>query len=386
MSTLGTSRWKGKPLPLVEGDKREMARTARKARASQVEFEWKFTSEELASFRSAIFDSAVNTAGRYRAFDAMLLKAINIAIGDPSSSLALPVPKDSYQLGSVSCSPDSTGYCIVGSTTFDIFFGHSAGGMSGEPWTRDLLPGAKAVLLEAIKPLGWDVERLCQPDMKPIRNALYGMSATYGVDEEALQPVGPAKELSLHFHGPFSAFRTDAVRCLFEDAVGRRRGVYLWTIESAGSTYVWYVGQTKRSFAERTAEHIAGYLSGQYLPVNVAALVEGRHEMPDGCGEIGAWPDNLPDVLDRLPAVVPHTLDFLRRVRFFVAPVDLKGSDLDRLEGAIARWCRRHNDSRVRRMILPRQKVPGKVPGDRAFRIKVTADSAIAGLDGEILD
>lgn len=363
-----------------------MARTARKARASRVEFEWMFTPEELDSFRSAIFISAVNTVGRYRAFDAMLLRAINIAIGEPSSSLAFPVPKDVDQLGSVSCSPESTGYRIAGSTTFDIFFGHSAGGVSGEPWTRDLLPGAKAVLLEAIKPLGWDVERLCQPDMKPIRNALYGMSVTYRVDEEALQPIGPPKESSLHFHGPFSVFRTDDLRCLFDDAVGRRRGVYLWTIESGGSTYVWYVGQTKRSFAERTAEHIAGYLSGKYVPVNVTALVEGRHAMPDGCGEIGAWPDNLPEVLERLPVVVPHTLEFLRHVRLFVAPVDVKGSDLDRLEGAIARWCRQHNDSRVRGMILPRQKVPGKVPGDRAFRIAVSADSPIAGLDGEVLD
>ncbi len=389
MSPIGTSRWAGKPVPAPDyEDLPRLAGAARKARSSRVEFEWTFTAEELDSFRSAIFSSAVNTAGRYRAFDTMLLKAINIATGDLSSSLALPIPKDAEQLGSVSCNPDGIGYRIVGSTTFDIFFGHSSGGVSGEPWTRCLLPGAKAVLLEAIKPLGWDVERLCQPDMKPIRNALYGMPVTYGVEPEALQPVGPPKELSLHFHGPFSAFRTDAVPCLFDNAIGRRRGIYLWTIEAGGSTYVWYVGQTKRSFVERTAEHIAGYLSGEYLPVDVDALVAGRHSMPEGCAGVNAsaWPDNLPEVLDRLPVVIPHTLDLLRRVRFFVAPVDATNAELDRVEGAIARWCRAHNDSRVKEMIQPGLKVPSRIPGDRPLRLTTTADSSIAGLEGEIVD
>lgn len=387
MSLMGTSRWAGKPVPAPDyEDLPRLARAARKARSSRVEFEWMFTDDEIRSLRSAIVDSLSSSVGRYRAFNALVLAAINVALKDPNSLYAIPIPKDANRFGEVGCRRNSTGFHVVGVTTFDIFFEHSARGVLDQPRTPFLLPGAKAILLEAIAPLGWDVPRLCQPDMAPIRNALYGMSVTYKVDEEALQPVGPPKELSLHFHGPFSAFRTDAVRCLFDDAVGRRRGIYLWTIEAGGSTYVWYVGQTRRSFAERTAEHIAGYVSGQYSPVDVEALVNGKHAMPEGCGKISAWPDNLPEVLERLPVVIPHTLELLRRIRFFVAPADLANTELDRVEGAIARWCREHNDSRVKGMIQPGLKVPSKIPGDRALRIAVSSDSSIAGLEGEIRD
>lgn len=110
--------------------------------------------------------------------------------------------------------------------------------------------------------------------------------------------------------------------------------------------------------------------------------------MPEGCADISPspWPDNLPEVLDRLPVVIPHTLELLRRVRFFVAPVDAEGADLDRLEGAIARWCRRPNGSQVAVMVQPGLRIPRKMPGDRALRIAVTTESPIVGLDGEVLD
>jgi hypothetical protein len=82
--------------------------------------------------------------------------------------------------------------------------------------------------------------------------------------------------VALHFHGPFSAIDDTSAPCLFTNAIATEGGVYLRTINVHGDERPWYVGQTRRSFGERIAEHLAGFLTGAYAIFDPAALERGE--------------------------------------------------------------------------------------------------------------
>ncbi|MEZ5288336.1 MAG: hypothetical protein R2712_26740 [Vicinamibacterales bacterium] len=386
MESLSTSRWTGDPLhPQNYDDLPQLVKLARKGRNREVEFQWALTPDALRSLRRALFEAAAGYVGRYRAFDALLLSVANQALGEDDSLMAIPI-SGKLSAGEATCEAIAGGYRLSGRTTFDVFVGHGSGGFSADPWTQYLSPEARAALAQSIAPLGWDVARLQEARYRPVLNALYGMPVNYGLTEAAAAPSGSPLELALAFEGPFSAYSGDGERCLFEDPMGQRSGIYLWTIEYRGSRYVWYVGQTRRSFALRMGEHIASYLSGQYPPVDPAALTEGRHRRPSGVDVKGMWPDNLPTVLRNLPALASNTAQLLRAVQFHVAPVALKQSELDRVEGAICRWCRGHGNEAIRAMLQPGIRVPARIPGDRPLRLQVASESPIEGLPAEITE
>lgn len=381
-----TSRWRGAPISIADyDDLGQMVRLARKARSSIVEFEWCFSREDLLTYRRAIFESGSSTVGRYRAFDAKLLNVINQALGEEHTTLAIPLKKD-LLVGDATCRPVDGGFQISGHTSFDIFFGHSSGAFTNDPWSTHLSSGARKTLASAVTPLGWDVKRLLSPNYLAVRRALYNIPMSYPAAAESVPASGPTLELDLRFEGPFTALDGGPHRCLFRDQAGLKSGIYLWTFGFGGSQFVWYVGQTRRAFAQRMAEHIAGYFSGEYPPVDPTALAEGRHSMPTGFGPLSEWPTNIPVLLERLPEIASNTLELMRRVQFHLAAVKLKPADLNRAEGAICRWCRAHTAPGIRSMIQPGMRVPARIPGDRPLRVRVSTESPIEGLPAEIIE
>lgn len=380
-----SSRWIDEPLlPNGYEDLAYLLKLARKVRNRRIEFTWTLSPDDLRSLRRGLFESAGSYAGRYRAYDGLLLAAINQALDERHSSLSIPVSASASSAGTVACEPVDGDFRVVGTTTFDIFFGHASGAFTEDPWTTYLSAGVKSALAKSIAPLGWDVELLNSQKYRPARNGLYGMPLAYNVEPVATAPSGPPLQIDLAFQGPFSAFSGTGQRCLFEDPLGQLSGIYLWTVGVGDAQFVWYVGQTRRSFAQRTAEHIASYLSGQYPPVDAAALREGRHTRPPDFDVAGVWPANLPRVLDHLPALATSTLALLKTVQFHLAPATFKASELDRVEGAICRFCRAHATTGVRSTLLPGIRVPARIPGDRSLRLKVTTEASLEGFPAEI--
>lgn len=378
-----TTTWRDEPLvPDAYDDIAALVALGRRVRGRLVDFDWLFTRKDLTFVRRAVFEWGSNVTGRYRCFDALVLDAINGAWGDNNSVFYLTARNKGGLDAKVECVEENGLFRLRGHAPFDIVFGY--GGVVGSPQWRELLgPTALATLVAAVRALGWDVERLQEDRYRPFLNVLYGMAPGTGVTPDRIQPSGPPLEVSVGFEGPFSLLEDDDRACLFNGDIASRTGVYLWTIRVAEEEWPWYVGQTRRSFGQRTAEHIAGYLSGQYPVFDPAALARGENRLAEGVSN-GPWPETLPQFVSALPALVPRLTGMLGLVSIFVALLEADGHTHNRVEGVLGRFFKSHEDKRIGDFFFPGMRVPAAIPGDRPLRLMLTSASPIKGLPSEI--
>lgn len=187
--------------------------------------------------------------------------------------------------------------------------------------------------------------------------------------------------------GPFAAVEGDGVRCLFaaEQTVASRAGVYLWSVERAGEHRALYVGQTRRSFAQRLGEHVDAILTGKYDILDLSSERGGRPVVVWRCGEHGrAWPHALPRFLEGGERYMAAARQMVRGLRFHVAELDGDGSLLDRVEGSLGRHFKHHEDVALQTFFGPGIQLPAAIPGAVPLRLEVTSEACIAGLPGEL--
>jgi hypothetical protein len=248
-----------------------------------------------------------------------------------------------------------------------------------------LSPTARAMLTEAVGGLGWDLARLRDDRFRPVTNALYGNPVAYGVPSTVSEtPQGPPIDVLVQFRGSFVAGSHPAHRCLFNDPIARQTGVYLWTVEVENEERVWYVGQTRVRFGIRTAQHLAGMLSGEYSTVDAGALKQGLHRRV-GSARPGAWPSGLPTFLDEYEGLVPHIVGTIRSMRFHFALLTGDGHLFNRVESAIAWHYKRHPNDALRNFLTPGLRVPAAIPFDKPLRLVISSEGAIAGLPQELI-
>jgi hypothetical protein len=371
-------------VPQGYDDLAQLIATARDARGRLVSFQWTFGDADLRSLQRAVYEWGGATAGRYRAFDARLLEAARAALHDDRSAFTLPVPlRPALPDCIVTSTRDGEDYVIAGQAYFDIIFGYGSAGVAGGPVAaRYLTDAARAILAESVADLGWDLSKLCEPKCKAVLNALYGMPLGYGVPTGAVA-TGTETRIDLRFHGPFALTTGLAAPCLFEQPIAKQGGIYLWTIPGGGHERPWYVGQTKRAFSLRLAEHVACFLSGEYTLYDPDAVVRGEHRLADGALAV-RWPDTLPDFLALADMLVPKVLALLRLLRVHLAPVAADAPLLNRLEGGIARYYQRHEDHVLREFFAPGIRVPAASPYDRPLRVAISMEAPIAGMPREM--
>jgi hypothetical protein len=371
-------------LPSSYDDLTALVSAARKVRGRRVEFDWVFDLEELRRLRRAVYEWGRRVTGRYRGFDAAVLAAINGALDEHDSALALSFPPSAAFKGEVRCISENGQFHLRGTAPFDIVIGYGLAGVVQE--TAVALHLGEAVqreLASSVEMLGWDLRRLQEPRLKPVVNILYGNRPDYGVTEVSA-PAGPITELAVHFQGPFSAIRSPSTRCVFEDEVGARSGIYLWTMNVGGVQRPWYIGQTRRGFGRRMAEHIRAMLAGEYTPYDAAALFNGEHKRASGA-VTGLWPATLPAFLENYEQVSPHVIRYTRELRFHFAPLHGDRHLHDRIEGVVGRYLGSHADPGIRDFFFPGMRVPLAIPGDTPLRLEVTSESTIEGLPAVIL-
>ncbi len=231
--------------------------------------------------------------------------------------------------------------------------------------------------------VGWDLHRLQEERFRPVRNVLYGLRIAYGVARETT--AQPTTDIPLHFFGPYCAFDHEEDRCLFTDPRANDVGIYLWTVVVDGRPWPHYVGQTRRGFGQRMGEHIAAHLSGQYQMLDPAALCRGENRRAIG-SPTEIWPRSLPAFLAQAHTLMPTVLDLIRVFRFHLAPLANNQHILDRVEGALGRYFKRHPDPRLRDFFCPGLRVPGRLPNDSPIRLLLSSDVPLAGLPAEITE
>jgi hypothetical protein len=370
--TTALTRWERESLtPSDYDDLRALVKLARKARGLPVTFDWAFTRAGLLGLQRAVFEWGTPVPGRYRVFDSRVLRAISGALGEQNSVFVLSEPANAGPLvADVTCVAEEGLFRLRGRATFDLIFGYVSAGLNGEVRGAVHLGEAATVLAQAGAALGWDIVSLQDEKYRGVRNALFGMSPAYGVSSDA-RSSEPLLEVQLRFHGPFAAVERSEVPCVFTSPVALKGGIYLWTVNVNGQERPWYVGQTTRAFRDRIAEHVRGFLSGEYRTYDADAL--GRGEFRRVAGHEGIWPQNIPSLIANFDKLGPQIATLLRSIRFHLAPLD---SHHDRVEGAIGRFYRREHPG----YMLPGLQLPAAVPHDRHLRLILSSDTPIDGL------
>ena len=77
------------------------------------------------------------------------------------------------------------------------------------------------------------------------------------------------------WYGPYS-FVESADENVFTCLIGKKTGVYLFTIPFEGKYLVYYVGETGVSFANRSLQHVQSYLNGFYRVFDPEEFEKGR--------------------------------------------------------------------------------------------------------------
>lgn len=381
-----TTRWRDKAIvPEDYEDVATLIRVARKARGRIVEFDWAFTRDDLRRLRRAVYEWGSEVVGRYKCFDARVLAAINDALGETDTIFVLNEPKNSDGVDcKVSCVGDGDCFRLLGHAPFDIVFGYGSAGIKQDPVVSVRLgPTARETLADAVGMLGWDLRRLQEKRFRPVKNVLYGLRVDYGVQE--IEPAaGPAIDVHVHFHGPFSSVDDSGYRCLFTDEIAEGVGVYLWTINVGGKERPWYVGQTRRGFGTRMGEHLAGFLSGEYTTYDAAALSRGEYRFAVVTVG-GGWPQTLPSFLRNYERLMPNIIGLIRLINIHVAPLAGDAHLYNRVEGAIGRHYKAHSDPELRDFFLPGLRVPAAVPFDTPIRLVLSTEAPVAGLPQHLL-
>lgn len=143
------------------------------------------------------------------------------------------------------------------------------------------------------------------------------------------------------FQGPYS-WLAGELPSVFDADCADEAGLYLWTIrtDSAGEL-IYYVGETGRRFRSRMLEHLKEQLAGWYRLYDPVRMRAGEKRLL-WRGMYGRGRPKTPEsFVERLPELVGPLQEYLRTMRFHLAPVELEARARKRIEAALAEHLRR---------------------------------------------
>jgi hypothetical protein len=142
--------------------------------------------------------------------------------------------------------------------------------------------------------------------------------------------------VEITFSGPFAWLPGQTVECLSSAAAGASQGVYIWTMPTPGGELVYYVGETRRTFARRMEEHLSEQLSGRYRLYEPSAFARGEKQLL-WRGVYGPGSErNLAGFVQQLSTLAPALVRFVNEMRFHVAPTTCSDRVRRRIEAAIS--------------------------------------------------
>jgi hypothetical protein len=119
--------------------------------------------------------------------------------------------------------------------------------------------------------------------------------------------------------------------------IGKKKGVYLWTIPFRKKYLAYYVGETGVSFAVRSLQHVQSYLNGLYRLYDPEEFRNGKKVLVwDGMWKPGRKdPGTMNEFLQGYSKFAPMILDFIQGFRLFLAPFEGERRIRLRIEAAI---------------------------------------------------
>jgi hypothetical protein len=141
----------------------------------------------------------------------------------------------------------------------------------------------------------------------------------------------------LECSGPFSWLSSEPATSVFEAATARAAGIYLWTVDTRDGDLIYYVGETGVEFRQRMHQHLSQQLAGMYHIYDPGLFAVGqKHALWRGMygndREAG-----LADFVERLPTFALALADFVRLMRFYLAPLTCDTRLRRRIDAALAR-------------------------------------------------
>jgi hypothetical protein len=186
--------------------------------------------------------------------------------------------------------------------------------------------------------------------------------------------------------GPFS-FVGSTNESLFINQIGLKKGVYIWAVPFGGKYLVYYVGQTRVSFASRFLQHIQSYLDGFYRVYDPEKFAKADKVLIWG----GMWkrdrkdPKFMVEFLQRNLELTPIILKFIEQFQIFLVPID---GDDDRLRERV--------ESAISSTLFQQQGVAGSFqdrdiryrprrPTEQPFKVRISFPEGILGLGEELI-
>ena len=142
--------------------------------------------------------------------------------------------------------------------------------------------------------------------------------------------------VSLEFSGPFSWLSSDPATSIFEAAAARAAGIYLWTVETQDGYLIYYVGETGAEFRQRLSQHLCQQLAGMYHIYDPGLFAVGqKRALWRGLYGNDREP-GLAAFVECLPSLAPALANFVRLIRFHLAPLTCHTRLRRRIEAALA--------------------------------------------------
>jgi hypothetical protein len=144
-----------------------------------------------------------------------------------------------------------------------------------------------------------------------------------------------ADTITVKFYGPFSWLGDDPTTDIFAADLGRKSGIYLWTVKQTDGELIYYVGETGRTFSVRMLEHFKEHMSGGYhlyKPVEFACGIK----VPLWPGRYDRDRKTVAEFLQSYSVLHGPIEELVRLYRFFVAPLECEPRLRARIEAGLA--------------------------------------------------
>ena len=123
---------------------------------------------------------------------------------------------------------------------------------------------------------------------------------------------------------------------IFSAETAQQPGIYLWSIETGQGEWLYYIGETARTFADRMKEHLREYLGGMYTFFAPDEFLQGEKRILwKGMAARGEETRAL-DYLRRHAELAPALEQIISAIHFWLAPLTLDKRMSNRIEGALA--------------------------------------------------
>jgi hypothetical protein len=142
---------------------------------------------------------------------------------------------------------------------------------------------------------------------------------------------------SITFVGPFTWGHQDGTPSIFDEPVSGEHGLYLWTVpQLEAGEFVYYVGETGRSFGTRMEEHLKEHLAGFYHLYDPDLFQKGTKRMVwEGHWDVDRK-RSVNEIVENYPTLCETIGRLTGLYRFFVASFDSEPRLRKRIEAAIA--------------------------------------------------